>query len=427
MELRVYRTYVDSEGPARDEDVREIVATLARAHERRADVDPSLFEFLEQLWCGRLRGELEEELVMRLQQLTGPAMAKGAEDTACYVFNRLLSHNDVGGDPGTFAIEIDEFHRACLDTQVHWPETMLATSTHDTKRSEDVRARVSLLSEIPARWVDAVGRWSRANAAYWRGADPDRNAEYLLYQTLVGAWPIEPERVLAYMEKAAREAKTHTSWTDPDPEYESRLTEFVTSALADRAFVADLERFVAPLIEPGRINSLAQTLIKLTAPGIPDIYQGTELWDGSLVDPDNRRPVDFARRRRLLAELNHLQPAAIWARLDDGLPKLWVIRQALHLRDAEPQLFGRDGSYRPILARGAGARHVVAFARRERAVTIVPRLPITLGGSWDDTELDLGSGRWHDLLSGETHGGGVARLGRLLDTFPLALLVNEAP
>ena len=352
----VYRTYVRAEtGEVSEADVRTISETIEKAKVNRTDLDGDLFDFFRDILLLRVRGELESELVMRFQQLTGSVMAKGVEDTAFYCFNRLVSLNEVGGDPGRFGLSQDEFHAACAETQVEWPRSMLASSTHDTKRSEDVRARLNLLSEIPDRWSKAVRRWAALAEPYRRDGFPDRNIEYLLYQTLVGAWPIEAERLIAYMEKAAREAKTHTSWTKPNPAYESALRAFVEGILNNRDFMAELESFTKPLVEPGRINSLAQTLLKLTAPGIPDFYQGTELWNLSLVDPDNRRPVDYALRRRLLAELEGMTPEKIWRRIDDGLPKLWVIRQTLKLR-RERRLFAPEDDYHPLACRGTKSR-----------------------------------------------------------------------
>ena len=303
----VYRTYVRAEaGIVTDEDVRTITGVIDAAKANRPDLDSDLLDFLGAILLLRRRGKLETELVMRLQQLTGPVMAKSVEDTAFYNFHRLISLNEVGGDPGHFGLSIDEFHAACSEAQRRWPTAMLASSTHDTKRSEDVRARINLLSEIPDRWSAAVNRWAELNHRYRRDDLPDRNAEYLLYQTLVGAWPIETDRIVAYMEKASREAKTHTSWTHPNPVYEDALRAFIQGILNHPPFTTDLEGFVKPLVEPGRINSLAQTLLKLTAPGVPDFYQGTELWDLSLVDPDNRRPVDYQKRRRLLAKMKDM-------------------------------------------------------------------------------------------------------------------------
>jgi len=351
-------------------------------------------------------------------------MAKGAEDTACYCYNRLVALNEVGGDPGLFGRSVEAFHTACAETQERWPLAMLSTSTHDTKRSEDVRARISLLSEIPGRWDEAVRRWSARNEQYRTGDSPDRNAEYLLYQTLVGAWPIEQERVTAYMLKAAREAKLHTSWTATNAEYERALTDFIAGALADEAFVGDLRAFVDDLTTPGWMTSLSQTLLKLTAPGVPDIYQGCDLWDLSLVDPDNRRPVDYDLRRRLLSELEGLSPEEIWARRDVGLPKLWLIRQALGVRRDHPQAFGARGAYEPLKAQGAKAAHVVAFMRGSAVITVAPRLVIGLGGDWADTTLDLPEGRWRDALTGDTRDGGSLALAEALRRFPLALFVK---
>jgi (1->4)-alpha-D-glucan 1-alpha-D-glucosylmutase len=304
---------------------------------------------------------------------------------------------------------------------------MLATSTHDTKRGEDVRARLALLSEIPGEWAAAVRRWAARNARYRRGEWPDRNAEYLCYQTLVGAWPLEVERARAYMEKAAREAKVHTSWTNRNEAYEAALATFVERALADADFVADLDAFVAPMVAPGRINALAQTALKLTAPGVPDLYQGTELWTLTLVDPDNRRPVDYGLRRRLLREVAELSPAAILARSDEGLPKLWVIRQALGLRRRRPELFGPAGAYRALSPAGRRADHVVAFCRGDGAITVVPRLVLTLAGDWQDTTVAIPSGLWEHALTGDRLEGGMLPLASLLARYPVALLERRAP
>jgi (1->4)-alpha-D-glucan 1-alpha-D-glucosylmutase len=336
--------------------------------------------------------------------------------------------NEVGGDPGRFGVSLEDFHRESAAAQASWPRTMTAVSTHDTKRSEDVRLRLHLLSEIPERWGEAVRRWIAHNERHRRGDAPDRNTEYLLYQTLVGAWPLETERALAYMEKAAREAKAFTSWTRVNGAWEEELRTFITKVLADEEFLADLEAFTAPLVAPGRISSLAQTLIRLTAPGVPDTYQGTEIWDLSLVDPDNRRPVDYGLRRRLLAELKGgLSPEQILARMDDGLPKLWVLHRALELRRCLPEAFGEEGAYEPLAARGERAGHAVAFVRGGQAVTVAPRLVIGLDRDWQDTALDLPAGSWRNELTGERIEGGEIRLRDLLGRFPAALLSRPSP
>ena len=418
----VYRSYVRAEaGEVGPQDVEHIQTAIEAARARRTDLSSDLFDFFRDLLILKIRGPVESELVMRFQQLTSPVMAKGVEDTAFYNFHRLISLNEVGGDPGRFGIPPEEVHRELAEA---WPRAMLATSTHDTKRSEDVRARLALLSEIPECWGEAVRRWSALGE---RHRPPDPDAEYLLYQTLVGAWPIGAERVVAYMEKAAREAKGATSWMRVDPGYETALRGFVEGVLADRELILDLEGFVAGLVEPGRINSLAQTLIKLTAPGVPDLYQGTELWDLSLVDPDNRRPVDHEKRYRLLRDLDG-DPESILVRLldqtDEGLPKLWLIRQALHLRRRRPELF--TGGYLPLTPRGERAAHAFAFVRGGGSVTVVPRLVMKLAGDWKDTSLELPAGRWRNELTGEEVAGGEVRLAGLLRRFPVALLSQLA-
>jgi (1->4)-alpha-D-glucan 1-alpha-D-glucosylmutase len=420
----VYRTYLGPGGPASPQEVAQIEAALSAARRERADLEGPLWEFLRGAAMLRWPGEAAGEFVARLQQLTGPVAAKGVEDTALYCSNRLVSLNEVGGDPSRFGLPVAEFHRLCRERQRHWPRTMLATSTHNTKRSEDVRARISLLSEIPEEWAAAVRRWSEINEQRRRGGSPSRNDEYLFYQTLVGAWPIGEGRLAAYLEKAAREAKARTSWLDPDPAYEEALRQFVAGALGDGRFVADLEAFLAPLHAPGRINSLAQTLIKCTAPGVPDFYQGAELWDLSLVDPDNRRPVEYGLRRRLLAELPGIRPQDAWSRADEGLPKLLVIHRALALRRRRAELLGPSGEYRPLWAQGAKAEHVVAFVRGEGAVTVAPRLSIRAGGEWADTALRLPSGDWVNLFGGQRYRD-QAPLAELLATFPVALLTKE--
>ena len=423
--LPVYRTYVRAKvGQVSEDDIRTIMEAVESAKKTRLDLDKDLFNFFRDILLLRVRGELETELVMRFQQLTGPVMAKGVEDTAFYCFNRLVALNEVGGDPGRFGLSPEDFYKACAETQAEWPRSMLASSTHDTKRSEDVRARLYLLSEIPDRWREAVQRWTKLNKRYRRDDLPDRNAEYLLYQTLVGAWPIATERMIAYMEKASREAKVHTSWTHANPDYDAALRQFIEGILSDQEFKADLETFVKPLIEPGRVNSLAQTLIKLTAPGVPDFYQGSELWDLSLVDPDNRRPVDYTLRRRLLSELDGMTAEEIWKRIDEGLPKLWLIRQALKLRQ-RPQLLEPESGYHPLVARGEKSAHAVAFLRGERVVTVVPRLVIKLGGDWGETKLELPDGRWENVLGGDAFAGGEVRLIELFKRFPVALLCRD--
>lgn len=401
----VYRTYVQAEqGQVAAPDIASVQAAVKTAKERRHDLDPELLSFLESVLLLRDRGQAEAEFVMQFQQFTGPAMAKGVEDTAFYSYNRLTSLNEVGGDPAQWGTSVKQFHDYCATAK---PAAMLATATHDTKRSEDVRVRLSQISEIPCEWSAAVKRWSARS-----GGDLDRNTEYLVYQTMLGAWPISQERLMAYMEKAVREAKTQTNWTQPNSEYETTLRNFLAGLYADQGFLRDFEAFVQPLIEPGRIQSLSQTLIKLTAPGVPDLYQGTELWDLSLVDPDNRRPVDYTLRRRLLAELDRLTPEQIWKRQDEGLPKLWVTRQALKLR---PHL----GDYKPLEA----PDQVIAYARGE-VIVIAPRL--VLSRSSKTATIKLPEGKWHNHLTNEKIEGGAVPLTVLFATFPVALLARPS-
>ncbi len=348
-------------------------------------------------------------------------MAKGVEDTAFYCFNRFASINEVGGDPGKFGAGAKEFHKFCGELQKHWPHTMLASSTHDTKRSEDVRARLNLLSEIPGEWRETVLRWSNINACHRRGQWPDRNMEILFYQTLAGAWPLTSGRALAFIEKSAREAGQHTTYAAPDQRYENALWNFTVESLRDPEFTMDMEQFVARLDDAACVNSLAQTLIKLTAPGVPDIYQGNETRDFSLVDPDNRRPVDFESRRRLLAEIKKLPVKKIMERRGEGLPKIWLIRKTLKLRARKKKMF--DGNYEPLFARGEKAKHAVAFMRGGGAITIVPRLVLGLK-NWGETFVKLPRGHWRNEFTGETFAG-FARLSELSKKFPVALLVRK--
>lgn len=266
-------------------------------------------------------------------------------------------------------------------------------------------------------------RWSKLTARHRPAPDLlDRNIEYLIYQTLVGAWPLDEERLTAYLKKAAREAKAHTSWTDPRQDYEEALLAFAKSILADEEFLSDLQTFVTSLVEPGRINSLAQTLIKLTAPGVPDIYQGTELWNLSLVDPDNRRAVDYALRHRLLKELAELPLTEIVRRGDDGLPKLWTIQQALRLRGRRSEAFSVNGDYTPMLASGKYADHIIAYARGADVIVVAPRLLLSVSDGWANTALDLPRGSWHNVLTSQNLPAGTLPIGDLLSEFPIALL-----
>lgn len=422
--LKVYRTYVRPDAPPSEADVQVIGEALACARTHRPDLEPDLFDLLEELLLLRLRGPQETELLMQFQQQTGPVTAKGVEDTSFYVFNRLLALNEVGGEPGHWSLSLEDFHAANLEARARRPHSLLASTTHDTKRSEDVRARLLLLSEIPGPWSQAVRTWSALNEPLRRDWLPDRNCEYLLYQTLVGAWPIDADRMVQYLHKATREAKEHTSWTEPNEKYEQAVEGFARDALAHREFVSQVEEFVARLIEPGRINSLTMLLLKLTCPGVPDIYQGAELGDYSLVDPDNRRPVDFETRRSLLSELNRLPLEQIKERAGEGLTKLWVLRQTLAARRLNPHWLGGGAEYAPLSARGPKAEHAISFLRGGGAISLAPRYPLRLGGQWEDTWLDLPEGRWLNHFTGQQVEGGARPVAELLAQFPVALLLR---
>ncbi|MBV9403792.1 MAG: malto-oligosyltrehalose synthase, partial [Acidobacteriaceae bacterium] len=422
----VYRTYIVPErNELSEEDERYVNEAIELSKHNRPELDADLFDFMRDVLLLRVRGAMESEFVMRFQQFTGPAMAKGVEDTAFYTYNRLLSLNEVGGDPGCFGITPEMFHRYCCDTQQSRPRTMLASSTHDTKRSEDVRSRISLLSEIPEKWRNAIHRWGEMNAKYKTGGAPDCNTEYFLYETMIGAWPIETDRLLPYMEKACREAKQQTSWLSPNRDFEDATRNFIEAIYRDKAFLQDFEVLVAGLIEPGRINSLALVLLKFTSPGVPDTYQGTELWDLSLVDPDNRRPVDYELRRRVLCDVQRLTVERVWERIEEGLPKMWTIYHALRVRRERPAAFSETGGYMPIDVRGEKARHAIAYLRGDEVVAIVPRLVLTRNGTWGDTSIDIPKGKWRNRLSGHVHQGGPLLLENALGSFPVALLVKE--
>jgi (1->4)-alpha-D-glucan 1-alpha-D-glucosylmutase len=374
----------------------------------------------------RYEGANEAEFSARFQQVTPAVMAKGVEDTAFYRYNRLVSLNEVGGDPGLFGRSVEAFHAHCLITAEKWPATMLTLSTHDTKRSGDVRARTNLLSEIPAEWESAVRRWAEHNERHRAQGFPDRNLEYLMYQTMVGAWPVEERRLVAFLQKAAREAKVHTSWIDPVPAFEAALTQFAGSVMADAEFMSDLESFIGrhQLVALGRLASLAQTTLLMTSPGVPDLYQSTEVWNLSLVDPDNRRPVDFEHLASLLSEIRGAAVSDVLARADEGAPKLWLINRLLEQRKTDPELFS-SSSYTPLIASGAKAHHAVGFVR-DRLLVVAPRLVVGLGGEWADTAIDIPDGSWRSLLTGDERRGGLAvPVAELTQRFPVAVLARR--
>ena len=428
----VYRAYVRA-GERPTAQAREIIDRAAQhAISARPDLADDIAAVADLVVTG------PDELVVRFAQTCGPVMAKGVEDTAFYRYGRLLALNEVGGDPSRFGLPVADFHSWAADLQARWPHTMTTLSTHDTKRSEDIRARLVLLAEDTRRWERIVTRLLTLANKYAGPAGPEPATQYFVLQTLVGAYPIDAERLGAYLAKAVREAKLHTSWTAPDEGYEAAVQSYVAGVLADRAIMAAVEEYVTELLEPGRVVALAMKLLQLTMPGIPDSYQGSELWDLSLVDPDNRRPADFGERARLVAALDRVE--ATTPRVDDsGAAKLHLVRSALQLRRRRPELFGAAAGYEPLEIGGSAAEHVVAFARGPagagRAVTVVPRLVLGLrqAGGWKDTAVELPPGEWIDVITGRRHGGrsgsksepSSAYLLKLLRDFPVALLVTS--
>jgi (1->4)-alpha-D-glucan 1-alpha-D-glucosylmutase len=484
----VYRTYIRPETDVvRDEDRRRILAAVRLAKRRNPAMSHSFFDFIASVLLledpeglSDSSRQARRRFVLKFQQVTGPVTAKGLEDTAFYRFYPLASLNEVGADPMIPGTSVEQFHHRIRDRMNAWPHELSATGTHDTKRGEDMRARLNVLSEVPDQWEAAVRRWKAINAPARCELDgapaPDPNEEYLIYQTLVGTWPVEKleetarqcyiERIVLYLDKALREAKLHTSWLNPYDEYDQAVANFIRTVLADSksAFATDLTAFVRSIADAGFVNSLAQTLTKICVPGVPDFYQGVECWDFNLVDPDNRRPVDFTQRRRMLDELE--------SRAKEGLPrlaahlllkwpderlKLFVMWRALQFRREHIQLF--RGDYLPLAVDGPRKAQICAFARTcgtQWAVCIVPRLASAawseffgrsplIGNEaeplwpvadwWQGTIVSLGQEaptRWRHVLTGQRidvaqHDGALRVLNAsdVLRCFPVALLTLD--
>ncbi|HEU0128823.1 MAG TPA: malto-oligosyltrehalose synthase [Pseudonocardiaceae bacterium] len=406
----VYRSYLP-------DGVEHLDQALAAARDRRPDLHATLGAL-----SPRLR-DPADELAVRFQQTSGAVMAKGVEDTAYYRWTRFIALNEVGGNPARFGLETDDFHAALAHREQIAPHGMTTLSTHDTKRSGDVRARLAVLSELPALWADSVREFSRLTDA--AGATvPDPALGHLLWQTLVGAWPLPPDRLHAYLEKAMREARTRTSWTDPDEAFETAMHAVADAALDNPALRAAVTKVAVQIIPAGRSNSLSAALLQLVMPGTPDTYQGTELWDLSLVDPDNRRPVDFSARADLLRRIDDgWLPDMGGSDVNDvGAAKLLVVSRTLRVRRDHPERFT---GYRPLHADGVAAPHVVAFARRG-VVAVGTRLPVGLAarGGWGKTALPLPEGSWTDAFTGLTSSGQVP-LADLLARYPVALLLAD--
>ncbi|UFS70450.1 malto-oligosyltrehalose synthase [Geomonas sp. RF6] len=466
----VYRTYTNSLQIS-ETDREHIELAVNKALRKSKGIDPSVFDFVRDVLTLNFLPDMEDDqkhewldFLMRFQQITGPVMAKGMEDTSFYMYNRLISLNEVGGDPDRFGLSLEEFHAQNVERVQSVPHALLATTTHDTKRSEDARIRINVLTEIPDEWTGAVTRWSKANRRHKKIVDndviPNANKEYLLYQTLMGAWPLnydDPEefgrftqRIQLYMQKALREAKEHTSWINPNEPYEQAVSQFVDEVLADRTFIDDAKIFARQVAWCGMYASLSMTLLKLTCPGVPDFYQGSELWDLRLVDPDNRQPVDFEHRTALLAELKDAmsqQGSASTAQglaenPEDGKVKLFLISKVLQFRKAHEELFG-SGNYTPLEVAGARAQEVCAFSRRhdeEEVLVVAPRFfaRLTLSGKrkplgegvWGGSRLMLPESegvRYRNVITGDQYETkeGAIDLGEVLRAFPVALLERE--
>jgi len=463
----VYRTYVTGTDPISARDRRYIVEAVQRAKRRAQAVTGVVFDFVQKLLLKQTGAttadacEERERFIGKFQQITSPVAAKGIEDTAFYIHNRLISLNEVGSNPTQFGLEPALVHAWMSDRCERWPLALSTTSTHDTKRGEDVRARINVLSEMPGVWKALIARWRfvnrRLKVEVNATAAPDPNEEYLIYQMLVGAWPFETDddtrarfadRIVAYTTKALREAKVHTSWLSPYEEYERAVESFVRAILDHRrpnAFLQSFEPFQARVAEAGICNGLAQLVVKITAPGVPDFYQGTELWDLNLVDPDNRRPVDYDARRKLLASLKERPECVreLVERRGDGRIKMFVMNRALAARASRRGVY-EHGDYLPLQTSGSRRDHLFAFARRgdgAAAVTCVPRLVSALTSGtppigravWSDTRVqlphDLSASAFRNVFTGATiapetaDGGRAIPAAALFDQFPVALLV----
>jgi (1->4)-alpha-D-glucan 1-alpha-D-glucosylmutase len=459
----VYRSYLTPGAEPGADDRRVIRRAIDAARRRNPALDRSVFDFIHEVLLPSadnphpVAEDARQQFALKFQQCTGPITAKGVEDTSFYIFNRLIALNEVGGEPAIFGASVETFHAQNAARRAEFPHCLLATSTHDTKRSEDVRARIAALSEMPHIWTQAVRRWHMLNRKLKWAADagefaPDKNEEYLIYQTLIGSLPLElldgeaiweaedaawtsyVERIQHYLEKAIREAKVNSSWIDPNQAWEAALREFISGILTRKRrnrFLHSLLPIARETAQLGAINSLAQVVLKITVPGVPDFYQGNEAWDFSLVDPDNRRPVDYERRKEMLASLERTpSPAELLENWKDGRIKLFVTQRLLHFRRENAALF-RDGGYVPLSVRGEFAESAIAFAREhggQRIAVVVPRLSSRvgfppIGEKWRDTAVEA-DGQWRNLFTGETVSGSTLPLSAALREFPVAVLVG---
>jgi (1->4)-alpha-D-glucan 1-alpha-D-glucosylmutase len=458
----VYRTYITPDAEPGEDDWKVISRAIDLARRRNPTLDRTVFEFLHDVLLPKAEDPhpVDEvarlEFVMKFQQCSGPIMAKGVEDTAFYNFNRLVALNEVGGDPGIFGGSLKTFHAQNEARLAEFPHCMLATSTHDTKRSEDVRMRIAAISEFPDEWAALVAQWTVVNAPHEQKVDgdsaPSRAEQYLLYQTILGAWPFElmpdaPEearqqydyekfvtRLQDYMEKAIHEAKVKSSWIEPNQAWDQAARDFTAAILQrepENLFLGSLLPLAQKAAQRGMVNSLSETVLKCTVPGVPDFYQGNEIWDLSLVDPDNRRPVDYDLRRRLLASLKDSAPEELMAHWRDGRIKLYIIQRLLKLRAEQEALF-ESGSYTAVEATGEFSECAIAFTRElegTKLLVIVPRFSSRvgfppLGEKWRDTAVAV-AGEWRELFTGAQLGGDSVRLADALASLPVAVLVSR--
>lgn len=461
----VYRSYIQAEeGIIHDEDRQYIVSAISRAKRLNPAINASIFDFIQSVLLleypqgiNELEVAERQNFVMRFQQLTSPVMAKGLEDTAFYRFYPLASLNEVGADISTFGTTIEQFHKKNLERFELWPHTLNASSTHDTKRSEDARARINVLSEIPMEWEQALLRWSKMNEKHKKidgeETTPDSNEEYLFYQTLIGSWPLLPsnsinyqkyvERIQGYMEKAIKEAKINSSWINPNKYWDQGVQQFVKNVLSlenENPFLNDFKDFIEPILEAGMLNSLSQLILKMMSPGVPDIYQGNEIWDFSLVDPDNRHSIDYDIRQSLFKSIipflekpniDHLQQ--LIQNPKDGRIKLYITSLLLKLRQSMPEVFS-DGEYIPLEVEGERKNQVIAFARAHQnqvIIVIVTRFFFALGKNsyWKNTLVKLpknkNSGR--NILTNEKidTSKGEINLENTLTPIPFAILETK--
>ncbi|MGN6385486.1 MAG: malto-oligosyltrehalose synthase [Verrucomicrobiota bacterium] len=468
----VYRTYFaysengDNliETPLTEIEVTYINTGCNAAERELSDMDKPALEFLRKTL---LRSHFSQrskefqrdsaEFIVRFQQLSGPATAKGLEDTTFYRYVRFISLNEVGGNPGKFGVSLEDFHGFNQCNQQNWPHTMISTATHDTKRGEDVRARLNVISEVPEEWRNAVIDWHELNFPFLtqhkNNPSPSRNDEYLIYQTIVGTWPLgkteKPgseycERIKAYMQKAMREAKMHTAWTEVNEQYEAAVQKFIDEILSSQRFLEKLNRFVARISEFGLFNSLAQVVLKNCSPGVPDLYQGNELWDFHLVDPDNRRPISVEERIAVLSRLEKIQASesmsltkSLLDKLDSGEIKLFTTWKCLNFRKKHPALFS-DGEYQPLSVTGPAQGKVVGFKRMHGSSELIVAVPRFLSRvatspsealqtrAFQETLLKVPKAAWKNIFTEEM----VASEGRLncaeaFRHFPMVVLARE--